>query len=497
MASTLEQTTLSRGSGPGSPENPSTGPRSGKPSTDNEHSLNNQSQGHNATGNGNNVNRDSGHDTLGSETPAVTGEDHEKDDATGTNPDFSLAGPYNNPQGVYVSPEYLQNDPNYDKLHDEPLWSLAQPFPRVVRPGMRIRGDKGEEVVATQTGTPEEAQETAASPEKHDAEFGKEGKEEDPAHKVSKPQRGDFFNTWGRIRNVFREFLGELLGATIALLIGLCASLSRVTSQEQAGTFESQSWAWGFGFMVGIYVAGGISGGHLNPAISIALSVFRGLPVRLCVQYVFAQILAALASGGIAYGIYYNSILHIASVNQETPAQIMDSVFYTMPKQWVHPAAAFFNEFVGTGILVCTILALGDHTNAPPGAGMQAFLVGLLIMILCVALGYNTGGCFNPARDFGPRLFALMAGYGGRLFTQQHAWWVWGSWVADIAGALFGAFIYDLFIFTGGESPVNYPPIRRRRAFTVKKAKLKSKLLGRKRHETADIEAALGEDEHR
>lgn len=154
MASTLEQTTLSRGSGPRSPEDPSTGPRSGKPSTDNEHSLNNQSQGHNATGNGNNVNRDSGHDTLGSETPAVTGEDHEKDDATGTNPDFSLAGPYNNAQGVYVSPEYLQNDPNYDKLHDEPLWSLAQSFPRVVRPGMRIRGDKGGQVVATQTVCP-------------------------------------------------------------------------------------------------------------------------------------------------------------------------------------------------------------------------------------------------------------------------------------------------------------------------------------------------------
>lgn len=180
--------------------------------------------------------------------------------------------------------------------------------------------------------------------------------------------------------------------ATIALLIGLCASLSRVTSQEQAGTFESQSWAWGFGFMVGIYVAGGISGGHLNPAISISLSVFRGFPVRMCLQYILAQILAALASGGIAYGIYYNSIHYVASINQQTPSQIMDSVFYTMPKEWVHPAAAFFNEFVGTGILVCTILALGDHTNAPPGAGMQAFLVGLLIMILCVALGYNTGG---------------------------------------------------------------------------------------------------------
>ncbi|EYE90403.1 MIP/aquaporin family protein [Aspergillus ruber CBS 135680] len=461
------------------------------PSTDNEHSLNNQSQGHDITANNSNVNTNtnahhkSSHNTLANEPVALTEEDRQKEDATGTNPDFSLAGPYNNPQNVYISPEYLENNPGYGKPHDEPLWSLAQPFPRVVRPGMRMRGEKGEEV-----GTPEEAQQTATSPEKADGELGKEGKEEDPAQKVSKPRHGDFFNTWGRIRNIFREFLGELLGSTIALLIGLCASLSRVTSQEQAGTFESQSWAWGFGFMVGIYVAGGISGGHLNPAISISLSVFRGFPVRMCLQYMLAQILAALASGGIAYGIYYNSIHYVASINQQTPSQIMDSVFYTMPKEWVHPAAAFFNEFVGTGILVCTILALGDHTNAPPGAGMQAFLVGLLIMILCVALGYNTGGCFNPARDFGPRLFALMAGYGGRLFTQKHAWWVWGSWVADIAGGLFGAFIYDSFIFTGGESPVNYTPRRRKRAYLIKKMKFRNRL-GRKRHQNADIESAI------
>lgn len=83
-----------------------------------------------------------------------------------------------------------------------------------------------------------------------------------------------------------------------------------------------------------------------------------------------------------------------------------------------------------------------------------------------------------------------MAGYGGRLFTQKHAWWVWGSWVADIAGGLFGAFIYDSFIFTGGESPVNYPPRRRKRAYLIKKMKFRNRL-GRKRHQNADIESAI------
>lgn len=89
-----------------------------------------------------------------------------------------------------------------------------------------------------------------------------------------------------------------------------------------------------------------------------------------------------------------------------------------------------------------------------------------------------------------------MAGYGGKLFTRQHAWWVWGSWVADIVGALFGAFVYDLFIFTGGESPVNYPLKRRKRAFLMKKMKLRSKLRY-KQHRNPDIEAALHDLENR
>lgn len=183
-----------------------------------------------------------------------------------------------------------------------------------------------------------------------------------------------------------------VMQATIAVLIGLCGTLSWVTSQGQAGNFVSQSFAWGLGYMLGIYVAGGISGGHLNPAISISLSVFRGFPARRCAEFILAQLLGALASGAIAYGIYHDSILHAASITQKPPGEVISTGFYTAPKEWIHPVAAFFNEFVGTSILICAILALGDHTNAPPGAGMQAFIIGLLVTALVLALGYNTGG---------------------------------------------------------------------------------------------------------
>lgn len=125
--------------------------------------------------------------------------------------------------------------------------------------------------------------------------------------------------------------------------------------------------------------------------------------------------------------------------------------------------ARFANEFVATSILAGAILALGDDANAPPGAGMHALIVGLVVVLLGMAFAYPTGACLNPARDFGPRLAALAVGYGKGVFTVDNGWWIWGGWVATISGALTGGFIYDAFVFVGSESPVNHALRKKRR----------------------------------
>jgi aquaglyceroporin related protein len=79
-------------------------------------------------------------------------------------------------------------------------------------------------------------------------------------------------------------------------------------------------------------------------------------------------------------------------------------------------------------------------------------------------------------RDFGPRLVALMAGYGGHTFTDHYGWWFWGGWVATISGSLAGGGLYDTFIFIGGESPINYAPRRRHRAKLKKETKWRRRL---------------------
>ncbi|KAK4867771.1 hypothetical protein LT330_006676 [Penicillium expansum] len=427
------------------------------------------------------------------EQPGGTEEEGSKNDAMGNNPSYSLAGSGaqnpNNNRG-YTDEEYEQYNSQADKGDDGPTWSLAQPLPHIVRPGMR-HGALPEDRKEDQGAMTENEEDLAQTDE-----IRKQQSAENRMKKVNDPREDGFFNTWSKIRHYLREPMAEWLGTTMAMTIGLCATLSNFTSSGQAGSYPAQSVAWGFGFMAAIYTTGGMSGGHLNPAISISLSVFRGFPARRCVIYIAAQLLGAITAGGISYAIYHDAIVEVATLAKVPQnASVAAQALITLPKSFVHPATAFFTEFLGSAILVGSILALGDDTNAPPGAGMQAFIIGIIITIVILALGYNTGGCFNCARDFGPRLVAVMAGWGGHLFREYHAWWIWGPWIADITGALFGALIYDMAIFTGGESPVNYPPRRRKRAYRVRALNLRKKLhIGKRK--VPDLEHSVADTEH-
>lgn len=213
--------------------------------------------------------------------------------------------------------------------------------------------------------------------------------------------------------------------------------------------------------MVAIYIAGGISGAHLNPAISIMLYVYRGFPLRKVPVYIFAQVLGAFIAALVAYGLYRESIIAYGGSNLANSGTL--SSFITYPRYAaINGVTAFFNEFIGTTILAVAVLALGDDSNAPPGAGMGALVIGLLVTVNSMAFGRQTGLAANPSRDLGPRLALLAVGYGTDIF--KNGYWVYGPIVAPICGALFGAFLYDAAIFVGGESPVNYPRRRVKRA---------------------------------
>jgi len=298
-------------------------------------------------------------------------------------------------------------------------------------------------------------------------------------------------NSWAEFRARYREPLAECLAVSshlhfsscnktnimqtmVAVLLGLCTNLAVQTSNETSGIYLSSNWAWGLGVTIGIYIAGGISGAHLNPAISLILCLYRGFPFRKAMVYITAQVFGAFLAGIIAYGVYKDAIGAFnttggsvgADGGSASPVGLSaggtGTSFFSQPAAFAGVGTGFANEFVATAILACAILALGDDSNAPPGAGMHALIVGLLVTVLSMAFGYNTGPCLNPARDFGPRIAAAVVGYGGEVFTVENAWWIYGAWGGTVSGGLVGGLFYDAAIFVGGESPVNYPRGKRR-----------------------------------
>ncbi|KAJ5974411.1 hypothetical protein N7481_011621 [Penicillium waksmanii] len=276
--------------------------------------------------------------------------------------------------------------------------------------------------------------------------------------------------TWSVIRTHHREALAEALAVFVQLTIGFCADLS--VTVANAGNPNTTAWAWGFATMMGIYISGGISGAHLNPAITIILWFYRGFPKSKMPEYFAAQFIGAFCAGLVAYGIYYESIADYISSNVDTG--IVTSFVTGQREAWINPATAFFTEFIGTAFLVVTVLALGDDQNAPPGAGMSSLIIGLVITCLSMTFAYQTGAAFNPSRDFGPRLALLALGYSSDLFLNPY--WFYGPWVGAVGGGFFGGFLYDFFIFTGGESPVNYPIERTQRAMKKSRSKWKHRL---------------------
>jgi glycerol uptake facilitator protein len=109
------------------------------------------------------------------------------------------------------------------------------------------------------------------------------------------------------------------------------------------------------------------------------------------------------------------------------------------------PGAGFFDQVVGTGLLLLLIFAITDEFNLPPGANMAPLMIGLVVVAIGMSFGGMHGYPINPARDFGPRLFTVVAGFRNNGLTDGS-----GAWLVPIAGPLLGgilgAALYDFGI---------------------------------------------------
>ncbi|KEY65706.1 hypothetical protein S7711_07533 [Stachybotrys chartarum IBT 7711] len=273
---------------------------------------------------------------------------------------------------------------------------------------------------------------------------------------------------WSRIRLTFRDAFSEFFGTFIMLLFGDGVVAQVVLSEETKGNYQSISWGWGLGVMLGVYVAGK-SGGHLNPAVTLANCVFRGHPWHKFPIYAISQILGAMAAAAVVYGNYISAIdaFEGRGVRTVTGPTATAGIFCTYPAEFMTRTGMFFSEIVASTILQFVIFALADGGNTGAGALMPLALF-FLIFGIGACFGWETGYAINLARDFGPRLVSYMVGYGHEVWSAG-GYYFWIPMVAPFFGCLLGGFLYDAFIYEG-KSPVNTPMLGLPRLFQFRRS---------------------------
>src|SRR5579864_3652407 len=239
------------------------------------------------------------------------------------------------------------------------------------------------------------------------------------------------------------ELIAEFLGTLVLILFGngVVAMVqlfgTGVPGEIVHGGYTNITLAWGLGVTMGVYIAGKITGGHLNPAVTVALAVFRGFPWRKVLPYSIAQTLGAFCASAL---VFWNYLPAFHAVDPQLTHTA--GIFTTFPAYSQIPMAGLLDQTIGTALLLLLVFAITDERNQPPGANMTPLMIGLIVVVVGMAFGGMHGYAINPARDFGPRLFTVVAGFSNNGLTNGSLVF-WVPIVGPLAGGVIGAVVYD------------------------------------------------------
>ena len=242
------------------------------------------------------------------------------------------------------------------------------------------------------------------------------------------------------------ECSAEFFGTMILILFGVGVVAQVVTGgfptpTGATGDYNSIAWGWGLGVAMAVFIAGRVSGAHLNPAVTIALATFKGFNPRKIVPYIGAQTAGAFVGALLVRWAYSDAI------NRVDPGhtKATQGIFSTSPGAGVSIPTAFLDQVIGTAILVMVIFALTSAVNNPPLANTAPLFIGLLVVGIGLGWGANAGYAINPARDFGPRVASWMTGYHDAMYSANGPeLYFWLPLVAPLIGGVIGG---ALFVF--------------------------------------------------
>ena len=292
--------------------------------------------------------------------------------------------------------------------------------------------------------------------------------------------------------------VAEALGTFLLVLFGLGAVHAAVLFDAQSGLWQI-AVVWAIAIAAACYTVGGISGAHINPAITVALAVWRGFPWRKAGPYIAAQLVGAFAAAAMLFVLFEPALAakeRAKGVVRGEPGSIVTALCYgeyfpapgslsagdepyspvahaKLGELVSHPAA-FLAEAIGTLVLALVVFAVTDERNAgAPPRGMAAVFIGLTVAGLISFIAPLTQACFNPARDFGPRLFAALAGWGQVALPGPCGIGFFTVYIlAPIVGAVAGGAVYTLGCDGAAARPRVSAISRRNRVLMMQKTPL-------------------------
>ncbi|EAQ81189.1 MIP/aquaporin family protein [Blastopirellula marina] len=263
--------------------------------------------------------------------------------------------------------------------------------------------------------------------------------------------------------------MAEIVGTFLLIFFGLGAVQTAVLHGDLAGLWQV-GIVWGVAIMLAIYTIGPISGAHINPAITIGLSTWGLFPARRVAPYVGSQLVGAIAAAALLFAInasYFGATEAERGIVRGEPASIVTAMcfgeYYPNPGKLGGAAVtdadlavweagfsqpmAWLAEAVGTAILAMVVLATTEKENLGGPKNLAPVFIGLCVAVLICVIAPLTQACFNPARDFGPRLFAYFAGWGSAAIPGPNGIGMVTVYiVAPIVGSIVGCGLYQKLV---------------------------------------------------
>ncbi len=251
---------------------------------------------------------------------------------------------------------------------------------------------------------------------------------------------------------MFGPFVGEVFGTFILLLLGDGVVANVGLAPRLAGTaynWNTITIGWAFAVIIAVYVSGGVSGAHLNPAVTVAMAAKRGFGWGKAGLYIVAQLIGAFLGALAVYLCYRDGLVAAGMPNvwSTGPGSVFGASFWGAASSGstggYSLVTATITEIIGTAVLLWGILASGDSRNMGLLHNMGPFVVGGTVLAVGLSLGGPSGYSINPARDLGPRIFGTLVGTTG-LFDGIY--WLVAPVLGPIVGGVLGIFTYDWFV---------------------------------------------------